>query len=156
MWRTPGSFWAQIGPLSYILAPRTAQSYCGASSLLLFRRPRLSLGPNWPRRQVGCRFPQLPQVLPPPAAAVGVSAERWLQPADGAGQGLTTPSSCWQLAGVQPGAIGRAPHAHYPVHWPHLPSPNGCGAGEAARLAGAAGAPAGSPPTRDRCWPWPN
>lgn len=36
---TPGRFWAQIGPFSDILAPKTAAILCAAVDLDLFRKP---------------------------------------------------------------------------------------------------------------------
>jgi hypothetical protein len=39
MWKTPGHFWAQIGPFPHILAPKTAEIHCTAVYLALFRKP---------------------------------------------------------------------------------------------------------------------
>jgi bicarbonate transport system ATP-binding protein len=43
MWKTLGSFWAQMDPFAYILTPETAHIHCGGSGLALFRRPHLRL-----------------------------------------------------------------------------------------------------------------
>jgi hypothetical protein len=44
MWKTLGSFWAQMGPFAYILPPETAHIHSGATGLPFFRRPYLNLG----------------------------------------------------------------------------------------------------------------
>jgi len=41
MWKTPGHFWAQIGPFPHILAPKTAEIRCAAVDLALFRKLKL-------------------------------------------------------------------------------------------------------------------
>jgi len=40
MWKTPGRFWAQIGPFAHILPSKTAGIHCAAVGLDLFRRPQ--------------------------------------------------------------------------------------------------------------------
>jgi hypothetical protein len=42
MWKTPGRFWAQIGPFAHILQSKTDDIHCGAMDLALFRKPYLS------------------------------------------------------------------------------------------------------------------
>jgi hypothetical protein len=39
MWKTLGSFWAQMAPFAYILPLEIAQIHCSATGLTLFRRP---------------------------------------------------------------------------------------------------------------------
>jgi hypothetical protein len=43
MWKTPGCFWAQIGPFTHILQPKTADIHCAAVDLPLFRKPYLAM-----------------------------------------------------------------------------------------------------------------
>jgi type I restriction-modification system DNA methylase subunit len=45
MWKTLGSFWAQMDPFAYVLTPETAHIHCGGSGLALFRRPQEYSGP---------------------------------------------------------------------------------------------------------------
>ena len=47
MWKTLGSFWAQMVPFAYILLPETAQIHCSATGLALFRRPYIEPGSPW-------------------------------------------------------------------------------------------------------------
>jgi hypothetical protein len=39
MWKTPGHFWAQIGPFAHILPSKRADIHCAAMDLILFRKP---------------------------------------------------------------------------------------------------------------------
>jgi hypothetical protein len=42
MWKTRSRVWAQIGPFTYILPPKTADIYCSAVDFALFRKPYLA------------------------------------------------------------------------------------------------------------------
>ncbi len=43
MWKTRSRVWAQIGPFTYILPPKTADIHCSAVDFALFRKPYVSL-----------------------------------------------------------------------------------------------------------------